>query len=126
MLKRVDPHFVTPSSPFSHVVMDDLYVFLAGIVAADIPGGDAVVGDVRAETELIMSTIRKVLQSVELDMDSIVRTDVHLADLDEITEMDRAYGSFFESGDYPARTTTQSDKLFGGCRVEITCTATRR
>jgi 2-iminobutanoate/2-iminopropanoate deaminase len=56
-------------------------------------------------------------------MGRIVRVEVHLADLDDFNAMDTAYREFFEAGSYPARTTTESRKLFGDSRVEITCQA---
>jgi 2-iminobutanoate/2-iminopropanoate deaminase len=103
--------------------MDDNYAYLAGLVAADYPEGQLVLGDVGEETHSVMKTIRNMLQEIGLDMDRIVRTDVHLADLDDFDEMDLAYRSFFENEKYPARTTTASPRLFGGSRVEITCMA---
>ena len=48
---------------------------------------------------------------------------VHLANLDDFDDMDRAYREFFAQGHYPARTTTQSSRLFGDSLVEITCMA---
>ncbi len=63
------------------------------------------------------------IQEIGLDMDRIVRTEVHLVDLNDINAMDLAYRSFFEKGSYPARTTTESPRLFGGSLVEITCMA---
>ncbi len=52
-----------PGSPFKHVVLDDRYAFLSGLVAADIPDGAAAKGDIRAETEVVMRTVRNVLQA---------------------------------------------------------------
>ena len=37
--------------------------------------------------------------------------------------MDSAYREFFDAGNEPARTTTESPRLFGDSRVEITCQA---
>jgi len=110
-------------APFSQIVMDGHYAYLAGLVAADFPEGQAVLGDVNEETHSVLTAIRTMLQEIGLDMDRIVRTEVHLADLDDFDAMDIAYRDFFEKGRYPARTTTQSPRLFGGSRVEITCTA---
>jgi 2-iminobutanoate/2-iminopropanoate deaminase len=103
--------------------MDDNYAYLSGLVAADFPEGQSVLGDVSEETHSVMTTIRNMLQEIGLDMDRIVRTEVHLADLDDFDAMDLAYRSFFEKGGYPARTTTESPRLFGDSRVEITCMA---
>ena len=110
-------------APFTQVVIDDHYAHLAGIVAADFPAGQEVMGDVAAETSAILRLIADILSELDLDLSSIVRTDVHLADLEDFDAMDAAYRPFFADGKYPARTTTESSKLFGGSRVEITCMA---
>ena len=127
MRRHLDsPRLKPRTSPYSHVVVADRDCFVAGIVAADIPGGDAVIGDVEAEADLIMRTIVRILTDHGMDASDLVRVDVHLLDLDEIHVMDRAYGRHLDREAMPARTTTQSDKLYGGSRVEITCMARRR
>jgi len=124
MLRRIQPKAVPASkAPFSQVVMDDHYAFLSGLVAADFPDGQAVLGDVAAETRAVLTAVRDTLGEIGLGMDRIVRVDVHLADLDNFDAMDRAYGEFFGAGSYPARTTTESRRLFGNSLVEITCQA---
>ena len=127
MRRHLDSNRLNPrTSPYSHVVIADRDCFIAGTVAADIPGGDAVIGDVEAETDLVMRTILEILADHGMDVTDLVRVDIHLLDLDEIHVMDRAYGRHLDGRAMPARTTTQSDKLYGGCRVEITCMARRR
>ena len=103
--------------------MDDHYAFLSGLVAADLPEGCAVLGDVGAETRAVLTAIRGMLAEIELGMERIVRVDVHLADLDDFDAMDSAYREFFDAGSEPTRTTTESKRLFGNSRVEITCQA---
>ena len=124
MICHIQPTAVPESAaPFSQIVMDDTYAHLAGLVAADFPEGQAVLGDVGEETRAVLTAIRGMLEEIGLDIDRIVRTDVHLASLDDFDTMDAAYREFFENGRYPARTTTESARLFGGSRVEITCMA---
>jgi 2-iminobutanoate/2-iminopropanoate deaminase len=124
MIRHIQPNCVPESeAPFSQIVMDDNYAYLAGLVAADYPEGQSALGDVGEETHSVLTTIRNMLQEIGLDMDRIVRTDVHLVDLDDFDAMDLAYRSFFEKGKFPARTTTESPRLFGNSRVEITCMA---
>ena len=124
MLRRFQPKAVPASqAPFSQVVVDDRYAFLSGLVAADFPEGCAVLGDVGAETQAVLTAIRGMLAEIELGMERIVRVDVHLADLDDFDAMDSAYREFFDAGSEPARTTTESKRLFGNSRVEITCQA---
>ncbi len=125
-IRRLQPRAVPESAaPFAQIVLDDHYAYLAGLVAADFPEGRAVLGDVDAETRAVMTAVARMLEEVGLGMERIVRVDVHLASLDHFESMDRAYRAFFEDGAYPARTTTESPRLFGGSAVEITCMARR-
>ena len=103
--------------------MDDQYAFLAGLVAADFPAGVAVLGDIAAETEAVMSTIGQIMEELGLGMDRIVQVTVHLSDLGDFDAMDAVYCRFFSEGNYPARTTIESRRLFDNSKVEITCQA---
>ena len=127
MFKYLQPQAVPQSSaPFSQVLVDDLYAHFAGLVAADFLAGEAVLGDAGAETRAVMHTIGAMLEELELDFGRVVRVDVHLATLDDFDAMDAAYKTFFAPGRYPARTTTESPRLFGGSLVEVTCMARLR
>jgi 2-iminobutanoate/2-iminopropanoate deaminase len=125
LIFRNHPELPEPAFPGSHLVMDDRYAYLSGLVAADLPGAEAVIGDVRAETELVMRQVGRLLALAEADIEDLVRVDVHLVNLSEIEAMDAVYAGFFPGGRFPARTCTESRRLYGGCRVEITCVARR-
>lgn len=126
MIRHVQPLAIPRSeAPFSQLVLDEYYAFLSGLVAADFPEGQALLGDVGRETRAVLTAIEKILEEVGLDMGQIVRIDVHLASLDDFDAMDAEYRKYFKDGEYPARTTTESSRLFGGSLVEITSMARR-
>ena len=123
-LEHHDPErTLVRGAPFTPIVTDGRYAFVAGIVAADIPGAESVLGDVAAETELVMTTLRSMLADIGLGMERLVRVEVHLADFDEFAAMNAVYRRFFDDDRYPARTATESRRLYGDSRVEITCVA---
>ena len=127
MIKRVLSNTVPESdAPFSQIVLDDRYAYLAGLVAADFPHGLAVLGDVSAETRAVMGAISDLLKEVGLNFEDVVKAEVHLADLSDFDAMDAAYREYFPPKVYPARTTTESPKLFGGSKVEVTVQARLR
>ena len=97
-----------------------------GLVAADFPHGLAVLGDVSAETRVVMGAISDMLNEVGLNLEDVVKAEVHLADLNDFDAMDAAYREYFPPKVYPARTTTESPKLFGGSKVEVTVQARLR
>ena len=120
MIKRVQPNSIPESNaPFSQIVLDDRYAYFAGLVAADFPHGLAVLGDVSAETRVVMGAISDMLEEVGLNFEDVVKAEVHLADLSDFDAMDAAYREYFPPKVYPARTTTESSKLFGGSKVEV-------
>ena len=127
MIKRVQSITVPESdAPFSQIVLDDRYAYLAGLVAADFPHGLAILGDVSAETRVVMGAISDMLKEVGLNFEDVVKAEVHLADLSDFDAMDAAYRDYFPPKVYPARTTTESPKLFGGSKVEVTVQARLR
>ena len=92
MIQRIQPAAVPQSNaPFSQVVLDDRYAYLAGLGAADFPSGIAVLGDVGKETEAVMNTVVRILEEQGLSVADIVRSDVHLSDLEDFDAMDAAY-----------------------------------
>jgi len=121
-----DPTLPAPDFPGSHMVLDDSYVFVSGLVAADLGAKAPELGDIATETDAVMRALESMLVSVGSGLENAVRVDVHLADLRDIDTMDRVYGTFFESGRYPARTCTESPRICGGCCVEITVMARRK
>ena len=127
MIRRIQPNAIPESdAPFSQIVLDDCYAYFAGLVAADFPDGVAVLGDVAAETRVVMGAISEMLKEVGLSFEDVVKADVHLADLSDFDAMDAAYREYFPPGVYPARTTTESPRLFGGSKVEMTVQARLR
>ena len=120
------PDVVDSDAPFTSVVVDDRYAFIAGVVAADTVTGQALLGDVAAETREVMETIGKLLAKLDLSMSDIVRVDVHLTDINQMDAMNAVYRTFFDEGGFPARTCVQSGGLYGGSLVEVTCVAKLR
>ena len=127
MIRRIQPNAIPESdAPFSQIVLDDCYAYFAGLVAADFPEGVAVLGDVAAETRVVMAAISEMLKEVGLRFEDVVKADVHLSDLSDFDAIDAAYREYFPPGVYPARTTTESPRLFGGSKVEMTVQARLR
>lgn len=121
-----DPTLEVPVFPGSHIVVDEDYVFLSGLTATDIQGGETILGDIEEETRWILRRLTRMLAFVDADLSDTVRVDVHLTNLEEIHVLDAAYAEFFDRHRYPARTCTESPRLYGGANVEITLVARRR
>ena len=120
------PDIIDSDAPFTSVVVDDRYAFIAGVVAADTLAGLKLLGDIADETREVMETISALLGKIDLSMNDIVRVDVHLTDIRQMDEMNHVYRTFFEENAFPARTCVQSEGLYGGSLIEVTCVARLR
>lgn len=115
----------TEGWPFSHIVLDDLYAHVSGVVAIDLPGVTQPNGDVETQADACLAGIAAALAEVGLGLDRVVRALVHLTDLGEMAALNRAWVKHFPEGRQPARTCVEASRLAGGCAVEITVTARR-
>jgi 2-iminobutanoate/2-iminopropanoate deaminase len=93
-------------------------VYLSGQIALDPATGEMVKGDVVAQTERVMQSLKAVLEAAGATFDHVVKTTIYLADLGDFAKVNEVYGRSFR-GAPPARATVQVAALPRGARVEI-------
>jgi 2-iminobutanoate/2-iminopropanoate deaminase len=116
---------IEPSSlPFSKVVEAHGLVFLAGQVG-DAPGGHgAVPGGIEPQTRAMLDNVGRLLRSVGLDYEDVVRSTVYLRDFDDFAAMNTVYREYFPT-DPPTRATVGVTRLALDYAIEIEVTAAR-
>ena len=108
--------------PYSQAIVAQGMVFTAGQIALS-PSGELVGGgDVTAETRQALTNLAAVLDAAGAGLDSVVKTTVFLADMDDFAAMNAVYAEFF-SAPFPARSAVQAAKLPKGVQVEIEAVA---
>ena len=104
--------------PYSQGVVANGFLFTAGQIAIDPVSGQVVAGDVRAQTERVMSNLAAVIATVNATWKDIVKTTVFLHDMNDFPAVNEVYGRAL--GDArPARSTVQVSALPRGVLVEI-------
>ena len=124
MIERITtPGAPAPRGPYSPAVRAGDFIFISGQVPIDPITGQAVTGDVRAETRRVLENIRMNLEGCGATMADVVKCQVFLADIKDFAAMNEAYTEVF--GQYkPARTTVQAGALpLAGSKVEIDAVA---
>ena len=76
------------------------------------------------EAQKILSQLRKKGSHTIIDMVTIVKTTVFLADMSLFADMNKVYATYFE-GDFPARSAVAVKALPKDALVEIECIAVR-
>lgn len=117
---------LSPSSPRDFLlteggdttsVLVDKALYLRGTLPTD---PEAPVGE---QTRSAMEQLGKALNAAGLDHSHVVSCHVHLSDMEEYSNMNSVYGSFFSEGSYPARTTIEVPGIEGGADVLLMCVA---
>jgi 2-iminobutanoate/2-iminopropanoate deaminase len=106
--------------PLSHGVIAAGWLYISGMVPRT-PTGEIIESDTRSATLQCLENLLDVVVSAGGTRQSIVKTNVYLADFADYGAMNEAYTQFFP-GKPPARTTIEAGGLGIG-RVEIDGTA---
>lgn len=108
--------------PYSQAVKVGGMVFCSGQIPIDPATGEFVSDAIAAQTEQVLTNLGEVLRAAGTGLESVVKTTVFLADMNDFAEMNEVYGRFFQENK-PARATVQAGRLPRDARVEIDCIA---
>lgn len=105
--------------PYSQGIIAHGLVFTAGQIPLDPESMELVGGsDVAGQTERVMRNLDAILRAAGASLQTVVKTTVFLADLNDFGAMNEVYGRHF--GEHrPARSTVQAARLPKDVRVEI-------
>jgi 2-iminobutanoate/2-iminopropanoate deaminase len=104
--------------PYSQGIVANGFLFTAGQIAIDPATGQVVTGDVRAQTERVMTNLAAVLSTVGATWKDVVKTTVFLHDMNDFPVVNEVYGKVLADA-RPARSTVQVSALPRGVLVEI-------
>lgn len=102
--------------PFSPGIKYGQLVFVSGQGPFD-QNGKLVPGDITVQTRVTLENFRKVIVAAGPEMENVLQTTVYLSDLNDFSEMNQVYSTFFPEPK-PARTTVKAELLFG-MKVEV-------
>ncbi|NJR51687.1 MAG: RidA family protein [Leptolyngbyaceae cyanobacterium CSU_1_3] len=99
-------------------------VFVAGQIALDPETGTIVgEGDVAAQTERAMSSLKAILEAAGATLQNVVKTTVFLADMNDFAAMNAVYAQYFDEATAPARACVEVSRLPKNVLVEVDCIA---
>ena len=113
----------SPAGPYSHVVDCGPFVVTAGFGPQEPATGEVPEG-IEAQTEQVISNVETALRIAGLTLDDVVRSTVHLQELDrDFAGFNSVYARRFPAP-YPVRTTVGS--TLANILVEIDVMAVKR
>lgn len=113
-----------PVGPYSQAVEVGGMVYLSGQVSIDPKTNDVFLGDIKKQTEMVMSNIEAVLKAADLQFSDVFKTTIFLTDMKDFTQVNEVYSQRF-SQPFPARSCVEVSALPKGVNVEIEVIARR-
>ena len=108
-----------PVGPYNQAVMIKNTLYISGQVALNPSNNELIQGSIDEESHQIMKNIESILKEAGLDFKNVVRSKIYLTDMSNFSKVNEVYGSYFEKGHEPARTTIEVSGLPLGVDVEI-------
>ena len=108
-----------PVGPYNQAVMIKNTLYISGQVALNPTNNELIQGSIDEESHQIMKNIESILKEAGLDFKNVVRSKIYLTDMSNFSKVNEVYGSYFEKGHEPARTTVEVSGLPLGVDVEI-------
>ncbi len=108
--------------PYSQAVKAGDFIYCSGQIPL-VPGtANLVEGGVAEQTVQVMENLKQVLLAAGSDFDSVVKTTIYLADMNDFATVNEQYSAYF-GAIAPARATVQVADLPKGALVEIDAVA---
>jgi 2-iminobutanoate/2-iminopropanoate deaminase len=105
--------------PYSHAVRAGALLFCSGQIPLDPQTGE-LVGETAAEqAQRCLLNLQAVCRAAGTELQRAVRMTVYMTDLGEFAAVNEVYGTFFQTGDPPARVAIGVAALPRGAQVEI-------
>lgn len=117
------PSAPDPIGPYNQAVQHGNMLFISGQVAFDPATGDLLTDDIETETTQVMKNLKAILETAGMGFDHVVKTSIFLADMNQFTEVNAVYGSYFDASTAPARETVEVANLPKFVNVEISMIA---
>lgn len=92
-----------PKVPYSHTVAFSHYNHISGQLPLDPKTNEIVSGGIKEQTVQCLKNIKAIVESVDHDMDDVVKINIQLKNVADIDAVNEVYTTFFKS-DLPART----------------------
>ncbi len=107
-----------PVGPYSQAIKVGNTLYLAGQIGRDPVSGEMQSESLATEVRQVMANLQAVLKAAGSDFDHVVQTTVYLNDLNDFTEMNQIYATYFKQAP-PARATVEVSNLARNARLEI-------
>lgn len=104
--------------PYSQAVQLGDFLFCSGQISIDPKTQEVFTGDIKTQTQMVLSNVEAVLKQADLNFSHVVKTTIFLTNMADFATVNEIYATKFTSAP-PARSTVAVAALPKGVNVEI-------
>jgi len=104
--------------PYSQAVEAGGFLFISGQIPIDPKSGNAVQGDIKTQTKLVMDNAKAILMAAGYNMSKVVKTTIYIKNMTDFAAVNEVYGGYFPT-DPPARATVEVSRLPKDVGIEM-------
>ena len=112
-----------PIGPYSQAVLNGGMLYTSGQIAIDPKTGALALGDIKAETKLVMENLKGILSEVGMTFENVLKTSIFISDMENFSKINEVYATYFNEATAPARETVEVANLPKYVNVEISLIA---
>ncbi len=114
-----------PIGPYNQAVLIKDTLYISGQIALDPSTGELVKGDVKTETKQALENLKAILEAADMTFENVVKSSIFIKDMNQFSQINEVYGSYFDSETAPARETVEVANLPKFVNVEISMIAVK-
>ena len=112
-----------PIGPYNQAVLVGNTLYTSGQIAINPSTGELDLGSIKEETTLVMENMKAVLEAAEMTFENVVKASIFISDMNNFSEINAVYGTYFNEETAPARETVEVANLPKFVNVEISMIA---
>ncbi|WP_111709319.1 Rid family detoxifying hydrolase [Lutibacter citreus] len=112
-----------PIGPYNQAILVQNTLYTSGQIAINPISGDLVIETVKAETKQVMENLKAVLAKAEMNFENVIKSTISITNMNDFSEINEIYGSYFNADTAPARETVEVSNLPKFVHVEISMIA---
>ncbi|MEP5829774.1 MULTISPECIES: RidA family protein [Maribacter] len=114
-----------PIGPYNQAILSNGTLYISGQIPINPKSGVLVSGDIKLETKQSMENLKAILTEAEMTFEHVVKSSIFLSDMNQFTEVNEVYATYFNAETAPARETVEVANLPKFVNVEISMIAVK-
>ena len=112
-----------PIGPYNQAIKVKDTLYISGQIPLIPSTMEFFSGTIKEETELVMESLKSILNEAGMNFENVVKTTIFIDDMDNFHNVNEVYGKYFNNESAPARETVAVKTLPKSVRIEISMIA---